>query len=222
LGDSTVHEEKEMPDSRIGPIVGVILAGGQAARLGGGDKGLREVGGRTIMARVIERVQPQVDVLVLNANGDPARFAVYGLPVVPDTVPGSMGPLAGVLAGLAWAEANRPQARYIATVPADGPFVPRDLVQRLADKLLAEDAELATAASGVQTYPVVGLWPVRLRQALHDALTTERVQKVDAWTKRYCRAIAAFPADPVDPFFNANTPEQLAEAEQQAARHPDI
>ena len=211
-----------MPDSRIGPIVGVILAGGQAARLGGGDKGLREVGGKTILARVIERVQPQVDVLVLNANGDPARFATYGLPVVPDTVPDFAGPLAGVLAGLAWAEANRPQARYIVTVPADGPFVPRDLVQRLADKLVAEDADLATAASGVQTYPVVGLWPVRLRPALQDALTKEGVQKVDAWTKRYCRAIAAFPADPVDPFFNANTPEQLVEAEQLAARHPDI
>jgi molybdopterin-guanine dinucleotide biosynthesis protein A len=211
-----------MPDSGIGPIVGVILAGGRAARMGGGDKGLQEVGGSTILARVIERVQPQVDALVLNANGDPARFASYGLPVIPDTVPGFVGPLAGVLAGLAWAEANRPQARYVVTVPADGPFVPRDLVQRLAEKLVAEDAELATAASGVQTYPVVGLWPVRLRPALHDALTNEGVQKVDAWTKRYRRAIAAFPVEPVDPFFNANTPEQLAEAEQLAALHPDI
>jgi molybdenum cofactor guanylyltransferase len=211
-----------MPDSGIGPIVGVILAGGRAARMGGGDKGLQEVGGSTILARVIERVQPQVDALVLNANGDPARFASYGLPVIPDTVPGFVGPLAGVLAGLAWAEANHPQARYVVTVPADGPFVPRDLVQRLAEKLVAEDAELATAASGVQTYPVVGLWPVRLRPALHDALTNEGVQKVDAWTKRYRRAIAAFPVEPVDPFFNANTPEQLAEAEQLAALHPDI
>jgi molybdopterin-guanine dinucleotide biosynthesis protein A len=112
--------------------------------------------------------------------------------------------------------------RYVVTVPADGPFVPRDLVQRLAEKLVAEDAELATAASGVQTYPVVGLWPVRLRPALHDALTNEGVQKVDAWTKRYRRAIAAFPVEPVDPFFNANTPEQLAEAEQLAALHSDI
>ena len=211
-----------MPESPIGPIVGVILAGGRASRMGGGDKGLQEVGGSTILARVIERVQPQVDALVLNANGDPARFASYGLPVIPDTVPGFVGPLAGVLAGLAWAEANHPQARYVVTVPADGPFVPRDLVQRLAEKLVAEDAELATAASGVQTYPVVGLWPVRLRPALHDALTNEGVQKVDAWTRRYRRAIAAFPVEPVDPFFNANTPEQLAEAEQLAALHPDI
>jgi len=211
-----------MSDSKIGPMVGVILAGGRAERMGGGDKCLREVGGRTILARVIERVRPQADVLVLNANGDPARFASYGLPTVPDSIPDFAGPLAGVLAGLEWTEANRPQARYIVTVPADGPFVPRDLVKRLAESLVAEDAELVTAANGVQTYPVVGLWPVRLRQALYDALTKEGVHKVDAWTKRYRRAIATFPADPIDPFFNANTPEQLAEAERLATLHPDI
>lgn len=190
--------------------------------MGGGDKCLRQVGGETILARVIARVRPQVDALVLNANGDPARFASYELPVVPDSVPDFAGPLAGVLAGLEWAEAHHPQARYIVTVPADGPFVPRDLVARLADALVAEDAELVTAASGVQAYPVVGLWPLRLRQALHDALTKEGVHKIDAWTKRYRRAMAAFPADPIDPFFNANTPEQLAEAERLAALYPAI
>jgi molybdopterin-guanine dinucleotide biosynthesis protein A len=211
-----------MPSSGIGPIIGVILAGGRAERMGGGDKCLREVGGRTILARVIERVRPQVDALVLNANGDPARFASYGLPVVPDPVPDFAGPLAGVLAGLEWAAANCPQARYIVTVPADGPFAPRDLVKRLAETLVTEDAELVTAASGVQTYPVAGLWPVRLRDALRDALVTEGLHKVDAWTKRFRRAVAAFPADPTDPFFNTNTPEQLAEAERLAALYPDI
>ena len=211
-----------MPGSKIGPIVGVILAGGRAERMGGGDKGLREVGGKPILARVIERVRPQVDALVLNANGDPARFAGFDLPVAPDSIPGFAGPLAGVLAGLDWAAANHPQAHFIVTVPADGPFVPRNLVRHLADALAMEDAELATAASGAQTYPVVGLWPVRLRQALHDALTKEDVHKVDAWTRRFCRAIATFPAEPIDPFFNANTPEQLAEAERLAALHPDI
>jgi molybdopterin-guanine dinucleotide biosynthesis protein A len=211
-----------MPERNMGPIVGVILAGGRAERLGGGDKGLREIGGRSILARVVERVRPQVDVLVLNANGDPARFAAFGLPVVPDTVPDFAGPLAGILAGLDWAAAHHPQARYVVTVPADGPFVPRDLVKRLGAAMTAEDAELATAASGAQTYPVVGLWPVRLRQALHDALVKEDLHKVDAWTKRFRRAIATFPADPVDPFFNANTPEQLAEAERLAALHPGI
>ena len=205
-----------MPGSKIGPIVGVILAGGRAERMGGGDKGLRTVGGKAIMARVIERVRPQVDALVLNANGDPARFAAFDLPVAPDSIPDFAGPLAGVLAGLGWAAANRPQAQYIVTVPADGPFVPRDLVRHLADTLATEDAELVTAASGAQTYPVVGLWPVSLRQALHDALTKEGVRKVDAWTRRFRRAIAAFPAEPVDPFFNANTPDDIAAAERLA------
>jgi molybdopterin-guanine dinucleotide biosynthesis protein A len=211
-----------MSSSEIGPIVGVILAGGRAERMGGGDKCLRQVGGETILARVIARVRPQVDALVLNANGDPARFASYGLPVVSDGVPDFAGPLAGVLAGLEWAEAHQPHAHYVVTVPSDGPFVPRDLVTRLAGTLVAEDAELVTAGAGVQAYPVVGLWPVRLREALHAALVREGVHKIDAWTKRYRRAIASFPADPIDPFFNANTPEQLAEAERLAALHPAI
>jgi molybdopterin-guanine dinucleotide biosynthesis protein A len=211
-----------MPGSKVGPIVGVILAGGRAARMGGGDKGLREIGGQTILARVIERVRPQVDALVLNANGDSARFSALGLPVVSDPIPDFAGPLAGVLAGLDWAAVHHPQAHYVVTVPADGPFVPRNLVRHLAETLAMEDAELVTAASGAQTYPVVGLWPVKLRQALRDALTKEGVHKVDAWTRRFCRAVAAFPAEPIDPFFNANTPEQLAEAERLAALHPDI
>ena len=211
-----------MPYPVIGPIIGVILAGGRAERMGGGDKSLSAVGGKAILARVIERVRPQVDDLVLNANGDPARFAALGLPVVPDSIPDFAGPLAGVLAGLDWAATHHPQVHYIVTVPADGPFVPRDLVRHLADTLATEDAELVTAASGGQTYPVVGLWPVTLRTALHDALTKEGVRKVDAWTRRFRRAIATFPGEPVDPFFNANTPEQLAEAERLAALHPSI
>jgi len=205
-----------------GPIIGVILAGGQARRMGGADKCLQPVAGKTILARVIERLRPQVEELVLNANGDPTRFAAYGLAVVPDSVPDFAGPLAGVLAGLDWVAAHRPQARTIVTAPADGPFLPRDLVQHLANVLAAEDAELATAASGVQTYPVVGLWPVHLRQALRKALVEEDLHKVDAWTSRFRRAVAAFAAEPIDPFFNANTPEQLAEAERLAILHPEI
>jgi molybdopterin-guanine dinucleotide biosynthesis protein A len=211
-----------MPNQIVGPIVGVILAGGRAERMGGGDKGLRVVGGKAILGRVIERVQPQVDALVLNANGDPARFAAFGLPVVPASIPDFAGPLAGVLAGLDLTAANHPQAQFVVTVPADGPFVPRDLVRHLADTLTIEDAEVVTAASGAQTYPVVGLWPVRLRQALHEALTKEGIHKIDAWTRRFRRAVATFPSEPVDPFFNANTPEQLAEAERLVTLHPDI
>jgi len=211
-----------MADSGIGSIVGVILAGGRAQRMGGGDKSLREVGGKTILARVIERVRPQVDDLVLNANGDPARFASYGVAVAPDTVPDFAGPLAGILAGLDWAAEHHPHVHYIATAPADGPFVPRDLVQRLAEALAREDAELAIAESAGQIYPVVGLWPVGLRDNLRRALTEEDVHKVDAWTARFNLAVADFPHDPIDPFFNANTPEQLAEAERLIAAHPDI
>lgn len=203
-------------------LIGVLLAGGRAQRMGGGDKCLREVGGRALLAHVIDRLKPQVDRLVLNANGDPARFAAYGLPVVPDDVPDSAGPLAGVLAGMDWAAATLREAHYIVTAPADGPFLPRDLVHRLVATLIAEDAELAVAASGGQQYPVVGLWPVRLRDDLRQALTVEGVHKVDAWTRRYRRVVASFQTDPVDPFFNANTPEQLAEAERLAALHPDI
>ncbi len=211
-----------MAEPATGPLVGVLLAGGRAQRMGGGDKGLLELGGRPLLAHVIDRLRPQVDRLVLNANGDPARFAGFGLPVIADSVPDFAGPLAGVLAGLEWAAMTLPEAHYIVTAPADGPFLPRDLVHHLATVLIAEDAELAVAASAGQQYPVVGLWPVRLREELRQALTVEGVHKVDAWTARYRQVIATFATDPIDPFFNANTPEQLAEAQRLIAQHPDI
>jgi molybdopterin-guanine dinucleotide biosynthesis protein A len=194
-------------------VIGVILAGGLSRRMGGGDKGLRTLGGRTILERVIERVRPQVARLVLNANGDPARFAACGLPVVPDGVEGFPGPLAGVLAGLEWARANAPDATWVASFPGDAPFVPRDLVARF---LAATEggAELACARSGDQEHPVVGLWPVRLADALRHALVEESLRKVDRWTARYRLEVVDFADRPVDPFFNANTPEDLEEAER--------
>ncbi len=190
--------------------------------MGGGDKCLRLLGGRPLLAHVIERLRPQVDRLVLNANGDAARFAAFDLPVVADGVADFAGPLAGVLAGMEWTAAHLPEAHYIVTAPGDGPFLPGDLVQHLARVLMAEDAELAVAASAGQPYPVIGLWPVGLRAELRHALTVEHEHKVDAWTARYRRVIAEFPADPVDPFFNANTPEQLAEAEGLLAARRDL
>jgi molybdenum cofactor guanylyltransferase len=208
-----------MPES-LGPIVGVILAGGRSQRMGGGDKALRLLGGKPLLAHVIDRLRPQVDRLALNANGDPYRFATFGLPIITDSVGDFAGPLAGVLAGMDWA-AQVPEVHYIVTVPADGPFLPRDLVHHLASQLLAEDAELAIAASNGQPYPVIGLWPVALREELRQALTVENVHKVDAWTARYRRVTAEFESKPVDPFFNANTPEQLAEAERLLARQPE-
>jgi molybdopterin-guanine dinucleotide biosynthesis protein A len=197
--------------------VGVVLAGGLARRMGGGDKPMRRIGGRTILDHVIERLAPQCDGLVLNANGDPARFASFGLPVVPDTIGDYPGPLAGVLAALDWATANRPRAEWVVSAAGDCPFLPRDLVGRLRAARRAEDAELAVAASGEQTHPVIGLWRVALRDELRHALIEEGVRKIDRWTARHRLATVSWPTEPVDPFFNTNTVEDLAEAERLAA-----
>jgi molybdopterin-guanine dinucleotide biosynthesis protein A len=196
------------------PVIGLVLAGGQSRRMGGGDKPLRPLAGRPLLAHIVERVAPQVRRLLLNANGDPARFAAFGLPVVADAVAGFAGPLAGVLTGLDWAAAEAPACPWVASVPGDAPFLPPDLVARLLTAIEAEGADLACAASAGQSHPVVGLWPVRLRHELRRALVDEDIRKVDRWTGRYRLATVAFPAEPVDPFFNANRPEDLVEAER--------
>ena len=195
-------------------IVGLLLAGGQSRRMGGGDKALRLLGGRPLLDHVIERVRPQVAALVLNANGDPARFARFGLPVVPDGVAGFAGPLAGILAGLDWAAANRPDCVVVASVATDAPFLPADLVQLLMQGMTNAGAELACAASCGQPHPVIGLWPVRLREALRQAVLAEGIRKVDRWTAGYRLAIVPFPDEigGVDPFFNANLPEDFDRA----------
>lgn len=190
-------------------IVGVLLAGGLARRMGGGDKPLRLLAGRPLLDRVIDRLRPQVAGLVLNANGDPARFAAYGLPVVGDSVPDYAGPLAGILAGLDWAAANRPDCPLVVSVATDAPFLPTDLVARMGDAMAAAGADLACAASGGQAHPVIGLWPVRLRDDLRRALCDEGLRKVDVWTARYRLVEVPFPGQPIDPFFNANRPEDL-------------
>lgn len=195
-------------------VAGVILAGGQSRRMGGGDKCLRELGGRPILARIVERARPQVEALVLNANGDPARFAGFKLPVVADSVEGFVGPLGGVLAGLDWAATHAPRCAWVASFAGDAPFLPLDLVARFVAAVTAEGADLAVAMSGGQTHPVFGLWRVDLRDALRRALLEEQIYKVDRWTARYKLAAVEFPATPVDPFFNANRPEDLAEAER--------
>lgn len=191
--------------------LGLILAGGLARRMGGGDKTLREAGGRPLLAYLIERLAPQVNGLVLNANGDPARFAAFALPVVADSVAGFAGPLAGVLAGLDWAATHRPDCVWVVSCPGDTPFPPADLVARLHAARAAAGLPMACAASGGHTHPPVGLWPVALRDALRQALA-EGERKIDRWTARFGCAVAEWPADPVDPFFNVNTPEDVAEA----------
>jgi molybdopterin-guanine dinucleotide biosynthesis protein A len=199
------------------PVPGVLLAGGLARRMGGGDKPMRQIGGRTILERVIARLKPQCDGLILNANGDPARFAAFDLPVIADGVADFPGPLAGILAALDWAAANRPDVKFILSAAADCPFLPRDLVTRLHGALRAQNAELAVAASDGQSHPVIGLWSVALREQLRHALVVEDIRKVDRWTARYRLATVTWPTTPLDPFFNANTIDDIAEADRLAA-----
>jgi molybdopterin-guanine dinucleotide biosynthesis protein A len=195
-------------------IVGVLLAGGQSRRMGGGDKCLRPLGDRTILEHVIDRIRPQVGPLILNANGDPDRFQSYGLPVVADVVDGFAGPLAGVLTGLRWAEINAPQCEWLLSVPTDAPFVPQNLATSLRQKISAQGAQLACATSRGRTHPVVALWPVALADALEQALVGEDIRKIDRWTARYRLVEVSFDDTGVDPFFNANRPEDLAIAER--------
>lgn len=202
-------------------VLGVVLAGGLARRMGGGDKSLQMLAGRSILDHILERFTLQVDAVILNANGDAARFARWNLPVAGDAIPDYAGPLAGVLAGLAWAKQNRPEISDIVTVPGDGPFLPRDLVARMAAAREAAGADLACAVSAGQAYPVVGLWPVRLHDDLRKAMVDEDIRKVDRWTARHKLVQVEFAAQPVDPFFNANTPDDIAEAERLLAQMGD-
>ncbi len=197
-------------------VAGVVLAGGLSRRMGGGDKSLKLLAGKTILERVIARARPQVTALVLNANGDASRFARYGLPVVADSVAGFAGPLAGVLAGLDWAAAQAPGASHVASFATDAPFFPPDLVKRLEEAVRDGKHDLACAASGGREHPVFGLWPVALREDLRQALASG-LRKVDLWTSRFRLARVEFPVQPYDPFFNVNAPEDLAEAERIAA-----
>src|SRR5277367_6493584 len=203
-------------------IMAVVLAGGLARRMGGGDKCLKLLAGRTILDHVLERLDGQAERILLNANGDLARFASWGVPVAADVVAGFGGPLVGVLTALEWAATHAPEITDVVSVPADGPFLPRDLVCRLVQARAAAGAVLAQAASNGRTNPVVGLWPVALAAQLRHAVVQEGIAKVDAWTARYSLATVDFDATQRDPFFNANTQEDLAEAERLlGAQSPD-
>ena len=194
--------------------VGVILAGGLSRRMGGGDKALQLVGGRTLLDRVIERLKPQVETLLLNANGDAARFAPFGLPIVADSVAGYAGPLAGVLAGLDWTADHRPDCAHVVSVASDAPFLPKDLVARLEAGLSGSPGAVACAASGGRAHPVFALWPVALRADLRQAIAREGVRKVDLFTARHELRLVPFATAPLDPFFNANEPQDLLAAEK--------
>jgi molybdenum cofactor guanylyltransferase len=201
--------------------LGLVLAGGLARRMGGGDKALLRIGGVAILDRVLDRLRPQCSGIVLNANGDPARFASTGLPVVPDDVPGFAGPLAGILAGLDWAAAHAPEIAWVGTVPGDCPFLPRDLIGRLHTARIETGMPLVCAKSGDWRHPVVGLWPVALRRDLRHALVAEDLRKIEIWSSRHGIALAEWPDRPVDPFFNVNTPQDAARANEIAALYAD-
>lgn len=206
-------------DGSFSAVTGVVLAGGQARRMGGGDKPLKLIAGRTMLDRVIARLAGQVNGIVLNANGDPARFAATGLPVAADPIEGFAGPLAGVLAGMRWAKANAPHARFVLTVAGDTPFFPLDLTARFLAATSADERTIALAETGGKAHPVFGLWPVALTDDLHDFLTHGETRKVLAWVDRHRRVDVPFEAitmkgTTADPFFNVNTPEDMSKAEE--------
>ena len=208
------------PDEKaLSAVFGVVLAGGQARRMGGGDKPLKLIAGRSMLERVIARLAGQVNGIVLNANGDPSRFSATGLPVVADPIEGFAGPLAGVLAGMRWAQANAPDARFILTVAGDTPFFPLDLTARFLAATGGDAQTIALAETGGKAHPVFGLWPVALADDLQDFLTLGETRKVLAWVDRHGRADVPFDAISVDgttadPFFNVNTPEDMSKAEE--------
>ena len=206
------------------PTLGLVLAGGLARRMGGGDKARLQIGGVSILNRVIACLSGQCTDIIINANGDPQRFADTGCTVVPDNVPGHPGPLAGILAGLDWLAAQDNGVEWIVSVPGDCPFLPDDLVERLHQARRKMDAgvPLACARSGAWRHPVVGLWPLALRENMRKALVEENLRKIEVWTARHGVAIADWPAEPVDPFFNVNTPEDAECATRIALQHQGI
>jgi len=198
-------------------VAGVLLAGGLSRRMGGGDKCLRGLGGKPILAHIIARAAPQVGQLVLNANGDHQRFDAFGLPVAADVVAGYAGPLAGVLTGLDWAAQHAPGTVWLASFACDAPFFPTDMVARMLAAIEEQGADMACAVTHGRSHPVFGLWPLRLREDLRRAMVEEDMRKVDRWTARYKLVEVDFPdvdspAGPLDPFFNTNRPEDLDEA----------
>lgn len=212
----------------FGPHAGIVLAGGSGKRMGVADKPLVTVAGRSMIERVIERFRPQVGKVVVNANGDPGRFSALGLPVIPDRVPGQLGPLAGLHAGMRWVEENMPEARFVATVAADMPFIPHDFVVQLSEGCGRDENTVALAASSAGTHPVCGLWPVKLADGLEKLLMSGQGTKVLSFADRFMRLNVPFDdivlpdGERIDPFFNVNTPEDARRAEAIAAALDDV
>lgn len=194
-------------------VIGLILAGGQSRRMGGVDKALLKLNGETLIARAVARATPQVSELIINANGDPARFAQFGLPVIADRVGGFQGPSAGVLAGLDWLRANRPNAKWLASFSCDSPFFPTDMVAKLFTAAEQENAQVAVAASGERHHPVFALWSASLPVTSESVLRDASSRKMDDFIARFRQVRVPFAPGPIDPFFNINTPDDLKQAE---------
>lgn len=186
--------------------------------MGGGDKPLRLIAGRPMLTHVIARIAPQVAVMALNANGDPARFADWNLPVIADAIEGTPGPLAGIHAGMVWAQSTAPGITEILSIPTDLPFLPADLAERLQEARSEEDADIAVAESGGRSHHAVALWPIRLAEALYRAVTEEGLRKVAELQERYRVVAVDFPVGKIDPFTNINNPADLERAQSPAKR----
>jgi molybdenum cofactor guanylyltransferase len=197
----------------------IILAGGRATRMAGADKASQMLGGKPLIAHVLAALKPQCGALVINANGDAARFAALGVRIVPDDVPGFAGPLAGILAGLDYLAARYPDLNYAVSAATDTPFLPADLVAKLDAARIAAKAEIAIARSDNIVHPTFALWPLNLRADLREAIVDEDLHRVTTFFSRYRCAYADWSAEPFDPFFNVNTPDDLRIAEQILADH---
>jgi len=194
-------------------IGGVILAGGLSRRMGGGDKCLKLLGGETLLSRIIGRVSPQISKLILNVNGNPQRFLDYNLPIVKDVIGDFAGPLAGILTGMEWMHENCPEVQWLATFPADAPFIPRNFVSKCLEAQNRMDAEIVCAKSGGRNHPVCGLWNLSLAQGLRSAMEEEKVRKIDQWSSGHSLYYQEFLTNPIDPFFNVNSEKDLLTAE---------
>ena len=208
-----VNARAARAEEDAGSTLGLVLDGGLARRLGGADKGLVLLAARPMLAHAIGRLRPQCAALAISANGDPARFAGFGLPVLADDPQNFAGPLAGVLAGLEHCARAGGAVAHVATVPVDAPFAPQNFVARLHEARRASGAAVAVAVSGGRRHHVAALWPIALASELRRALTEEGLRKVEDFAARFPLALAEWPCEPVDPFFNVNSPEDLARAE---------
>ncbi len=201
-------------------VLGCVLAGGQSRRMGGGDKTLIDLNGKSMLEIILDRLNPQVSKIILNANGDPERFAQFQLPVEPDPIGGFAGPLAGVLAGLHHARRNLPHVSHVVSVAGDTPFYPANLVDGFLEAVPGGTPVIALASSYDKLHPVFGLWPVALYNDLHDWLSTGQSGKVLAFVDRHDSIEVGFELDQatgLDPFFNANRPDDLETARNAAS-----